>query len=89
MLLILVLEVVVAWFALTLVVAFVLDDLPMTTLWQRIQVLVSTRPATLGVSLVLAAGIVVPSFLWFQVTVMWLRVLWRRRQALQGQRSVE
>ncbi len=47
MVLVLVVEVALAWSALTIAVAFVSVDLPMATLWQRVQVLFSSQPTTL------------------------------------------
>ena len=85
--LVLVLEVAVAWFVLTLAVALVSDDPQMATLWQRLEALFSSHPTTLVFLLALAAAIVVPTFLWFHVLFLWLLVLWRRWRASQAQRS--
>ncbi len=87
MVLVLAVEVAVAWSALTIALAFVSDDLPMATLWQRLQALFSSQPTTLVFLLGLAAAIVVPTFLWFQMVFLWIRVLWRRPRARQAQRS--
>lgn len=87
--LVLALEIAVTWFALALAVALVSTDLPVATLWQRFQVLLSTRPTTLVFLFVLAAAIVVPTFIWFHVSFLWVRLLWRdwRTRASQAQRS--
>lgn len=87
--LILVLEIVVAWAALAIAVALVSDDLPMTTLWQRLQVLISSRPTTVVFLLAIAAAIVVPTFLWFHVVFVWVLVLWRLRRAPQARRAAD
>lgn len=87
--LVLVLEVAVAWFALALAVALVSDDLPVATVSQRLQVLFSSRPTTLVFLLALAAAVVVPTFVWFHVSVLWVRVLWRRWRASQAPRSAQ
>lgn len=79
--LVLVLEVAVAWFALMFAVALVSDGLPMATLWQRLQALFSSQPQTVILLLSLAAAIVVPTFLYFHVLFLWLLVLWRRWRA--------
>ena len=86
---VLALEIAVAWFALAFAVAWVSDDLPVATLWQRLQALVLSRPTTLAFLFVLAAAIVVPTFLWFHVSFLWVLVLWRRWRASKGQRSAE
>ena len=80
---VLALEIAVAWFALALATALVSDDLPAATLWQRLQVLVSSRPTTLAFLFVMATAVVVPTFIWFQVSFMWVLVLWRRWKASQ------
>jgi len=88
--LVLVIEVVVAWFALALAVALVSDNLPVATLSQRFQVLSLSRPTTLVSLFVVAAAVVVPTFVWFHVSLLWVRVLWRQwRDTQAGRRSVE
>ena len=78
LILVLVLEIVVAFFVLAFAVALVSDDLPGATLWQRLQVLLSARPTMVFFLLTLASAIVVPTFIWFHVTFLWILVLWRR-----------
>ncbi len=78
LILVLVLEIVVAFFVLALSVALVSDDLPGATIWQRLQVLLSARPTMVFFLLTLASAIVVPTFIWFHVTFLWILVLWRR-----------
>ena len=80
------LEIAVAWFALAVATALVADDLRAATLWQRLQVLFLSRPTTLAFLFVLATAVVVPTFIWFHVSFMWVVVLWRRWRASQAQR---
>ena len=77
------LEIALAWLTLAVATALVSDDLPAGMLWQRLQVLFSSRPTTLAFLLVLATAVVVPTFIWFQVSFMWVLVLWRRWKASQ------
>ena len=78
------LEITVAWFTLAVAVALVSDDLPVATLWQRLQVLFLSRPTTLAFLFVLATAIVVPTFIWFHVSFLWVLVLWRRWRASEA-----
>ena len=83
--LVLTLEIAVAFFALAIAVVSVSDDLPVATFWQRLQVLFSSRPTTLGFLFVLSTAIVVPTFMYFHVTLLWSRILWRHWRAAHGQ----
>ena len=80
------LEIALAWFTLAVATALVSDDLPAATLAQRLQVLFSSRPTTLAFLFVLALAVVVPTFIWFHVSFMWVLVLWRRWRESQAQR---
>ena len=86
---VLALEIAAAWFVLVLATALVSDDLPAAMLWQRLQVLFLSRPTTLAFLFVLATAVAVPTFIWFQVSFMWILILWRRWRASQAQRSAE
>lgn len=88
-LLLLGLEIAVAWLVLALAVAFVSNDPPMTTSWQRLQVLFSSRPTTLVMLLGVAAGVMVPSFVWIQVLFVWMRILPHELQASRPRRPAD
>lgn len=78
--LILVLEIVVVWMALTVAASLVLYGFPPKTVpWQHFQTLVSTRRDVVGFLFALAVGVVVPTFIWFQVLFLWIGVLLKRR----------
>ena len=62
-------------------VALASNDPPMVTYWVRIQVLFSSRPETLLVLFGLAVAVVAPTFLWFHVSFLWVKVLWLEYRA--------
>lgn len=87
LLLVLALEIAVAWLALALALALTLAAPPTATLWQRLQALFWGDQTTLVFLFVVGTAIVVPTFIWFHITFLWVLVLWRRWRTSRVQRS--